>query len=103
MVIPQGGTPVGDHPSSAESIDFDEGNEGELAGHGIGALEAWQVMTSDPVWVRNKKGRAGAWLAVGRTAGGRYLTIVVHFDEVQARTRPITGWDSTVGERDRYR
>lgn len=93
---------MSEHPSNAETIEFDEGNEGELAGHGISALEAWQVLAMDPVWVRNKKGRAGAWLAVGRTAGGRWLTIVVHFDAGQARTRPITGWDTTVGERDRY-
>ena len=44
------------HPLVAEAIDFDDGNESELARHGISAVEVWQVVTNDPTWVPNKKG-----------------------------------------------
>jgi len=90
------------HPRDAEAIDFDDGNETELAGHGITALEVWELVTNDPAWVPNKKGRAGMWLAVGRTAGGRALTVPVAYDEILRVVRPITGWNSTTGEQARY-
>lgn len=90
------------HPSQAEEIDFDEGNESELAAHNITAVEAWEVLAGDPTWVRNKKGRAGVWLAVGFTSGGRALTLPVAYDSGSATARPITGWDSTPGEHRRY-
>lgn len=90
------------HPRHALLVDFDEGNESELTAHGISAAEALQVLTNDPTWAPNKKGRAGVWLAVGRTDGGRALSIPVAYDEGRALLRPITGWDSTVGEKARY-
>ncbi len=90
------------HPSQAEAIDFDDGNESELAAHRIAAVEAWEVLSGDPTWARNKKGRAGVWLAVGYTSGGRALTLPVAYDSGTATVRPITGWDSTAGERRRY-
>ncbi len=93
---------MSDHPANAEHVDLDDGNEAELAGHKITLAEAAQVLAGEPVWVRNKKGRAGAWLAVGRTAGGRRLSIVVAYDSIRRSARPITGWESTKGERDRY-
>lgn len=91
-----------DHPRYADHIDFDEGNESELAAHSISPAEAMQVLTNDPLWARNKKGRAGVWLAVGRTNGGRALTLPVVYIEQTSAIRPITGWDSTKGEQTRY-
>lgn len=90
------------HPSDAEEIELDEHNEGELAGHGISDAEVVQVLCNDPVWLRNKKGRAADWCAVGYTDGGRALTIPVLYMPGIARLRPITGWDSTPGERTKY-
>ena len=84
------------HPHSAELIEFDDGNESELAGHRISATEVTQLLLNGPTWAPNTKGRAGLWLAVGYTNGGRAL------DEVRLAVRPITGWDSTSGERARY-
>jgi hypothetical protein len=91
-----------DHPGRFEVVDFDDGNEGELAAHGITALEAWQVLAGEPTWVPNKKGRAGTWLAVGQTSGGRRLTLPVTYDAARRQVRPITGWISTSGEVKRY-
>lgn len=90
------------HPRHAEFIEFDEGNESELSDHQISAVEVTQLLQNEPTWVPNKKGRAGFWLAVGRTHGGRVLTVPVAYDEVRCAARPITGWDSTPGERTRY-
>lgn len=90
------------HPRYAEVVELDEGNESELAAHGISAAEALQLLLNEPIWAPNKKGRAGMWLAVGYTNGGRALTVPVAYDEVRRVIRPITGWDATAGERTRY-
>src|SRR5579871_5820901 len=44
----------------------------------------------------------GDYKMIGRTDGGRLLTIVVRWDLSRRTLRPITGWDSTAGERTRY-
>jgi hypothetical protein len=90
------------HPRQATDFEFDEGNEAELADHHISAIEAFEVLANEPTWAPNKKGRAGLWLAVGRTDGGRALTMPVAYDESRSRLRPITGWDSTTGEKTKY-
>lgn len=90
------------HPNDADDIEFDEHNESELARHSIRAREVVQVLSNEPVWLRNKKGRAADWCAVGRTDGGRALTIPVLFLGELARLRPITGWDSSPSERTKY-
>jgi uncharacterized DUF497 family protein len=68
---------VAGHPRYAELLDFDDGNESELAGHQITPMDVYQLLENDPVWVPNKKKRAGVWLAVGFTDGGRALTVAV--------------------------
>lgn len=60
------------------------------------------MLENDPVFVRNKKQRAGTWKAVGLTHGGRAISVPVLYDTNSAALRPITGWDATKGERDRY-
>lgn len=89
-------------PYSSEDVEFDDGNESELAAHGIASSEVLQVINNDPVWAPNKKGRSGMWLCVGRTNGGRALSIPVKYDEIRMVIRPITGWDCSPGERTRY-
>jgi hypothetical protein len=93
---------VAGHPRDWEDFDLDDGNESELATHGISGTEALQVLDSDPEWVPNKKSRAGTWLAVGYTYGGRALTLPVTYNESLKKVRPITGWDCTTGERTKY-
>lgn len=90
------------HPAEAELWSWDEGNESELAAHGISPWEVEEVFGEGPKWAPNKRNRAGDWKMVGRTSGGRRLTVIVRFYEESALLRPITGWDSTSGERSRY-
>jgi len=79
---------VSGHPRDAETVDFDDGNESELAAHQITASEVVQLLENLPVWAPNKKGRAGVWLAIGYTDGGRVLTVPVTYDESRLQVRP---------------
>ena len=90
------------NPADAEAWEWDEGNENELYGHRITAQEVYEVWENGPVWIPNIRHRAGDWKMVGRTNGGRRLTIVVRLYSDRSVLRPITGWDSTAGERSRY-
>ena len=90
------------HPRDAEIVEWDEGNLGELDAHKITAAEVEQVWRNRPTFARNKKDAAGDWKMMGRSDGGRRLTIVVVCDEVRRTMRPITGWNSTAGELTRY-
>lgn len=93
---------AGGHPSEAEIWMWDEGNEGELARHRIDIDEVEQVWWGGPVWVPNIKYRAGDWKMIGSTEAGRLLTIIIRYFEDQRLIRPITGWETTTGEKQRY-
>jgi hypothetical protein len=93
---------AGHHPRDATLVDLDEGNEAELAAHGITVVEVFEVLMNEPTWAQNRKGRAGLYIAVGFTHGGRALTIPVAYDEGKTMVRPVTGWDSTSGEKAKY-
>jgi len=90
------------HPSEAEWWSWDDGNESELAAHSISAPEVEQVFNNGPLFVPNKKRRAGDWKMVGLTDGGRPLTVILRYDGNSASIRPITGWEPTAGERTKY-
>jgi len=89
-------------PWYAEAIEWDDGNESELARHEVSAEEVVQLLANDPVWVPNKRRRAGDWKVVGYTDGGRALTVVLHWDERRVVLRPITGWDCSSEETTKY-
>jgi len=91
------------HPSYALLFEWDEGNERELAAHRVMAEEVEQVFWHDhPLWLPNKKGRSAAWMMIGRTLGGRLLTIGVLVKDDGETLRAITGWDADEGERTQY-
>lgn len=99
-------------PEDAEAFEWDPddedtGNTAHLAESrpdrpGIAWWEAEEVFSNSGVFVPNKKEGTGDWKLVGRTDGGRLLTLVVHYDEIRRVLRVITGWDTTRGERSRY-
>ena len=89
-------------PSDAEAGEWDQGNEEELHRHRITAWDVYEVWANGPTWVPNVRHRAGDWKMLGQTNGGRRLTIVVRLHSDRNVLRPITGWDSTAGERSRY-
>lgn len=89
-------------PGAAEEFQWDEGNEGELAQHHITPTEVHEVWEDAQAFVPNRRHRAGDWKMLGRTAGGRRLTIVLRFYDDQRLLRPITGWECTQAELSRY-
>lgn len=94
------------NPEDAEGFEWDDplevrGNTGHLARKGITPREAEQVYYNGGKFVPNKKA-SGDWLLVGRTDGGRILTLVRVYQERRRLLRIFTGWASTDGERRRY-
>ena len=87
------------HPRQAATFEWDAANEDELARHRLMPREVVDVFDSEPVWLRNKRQGSGNWRMVGRTAGGRVLTVIVLYRAETRTLRPITGWDATRGER----
>ena len=90
------------HPANAEFVEWDHGNEAELARHRIDPTEVEDLFVADPVWVPNRRNRKGDWKMIGPTSSGRRLTIVLRAHPSRRTIRPITGWDSTLGEQTRY-
>ncbi len=90
------------HPDDADDLDFDEFNEAHLSEGGVSTAEVMQVRCNQPVWVPNKKGRAGTWLMVGRTNGGRALFVPVIVDDARSRVRPISGQTCEKSEVERW-
>jgi hypothetical protein len=81
-----------------DELEFDEHNEGELARHGIDPLRAYAVIASQPLFMRNKRGRAATYKVIGPDGGGTMLTIAIAATAARGRWRPVTGWASTKGE-----
>jgi hypothetical protein len=98
MIIRAGVKPV---PQVFE-FEFDDGNEEEMARHGVRPLEVLQVLDLRPAFFRNKKKHAATLIMVGPTDGGRFLTVPIAPTPVQGRWRPVTAWGSSTGEMTRY-
>ena len=79
-------------------MEWDEGNEAELAVHRISPAEVEETWTNREIWVPNRRRRPGDWKLRGRTSGGRALTIVIRYYPDRRTVRPITGWDATASE-----
>lgn len=93
---------TGGHPSQAAFWEWWEGDEDELYQHRISPDEVYEAWGNNPKFARNKRRRAGDWKMMGRSNGGRRLTIVLRYYADRRSVRPITGWESTDGEITRY-
>ncbi len=74
----------------------------KLGARGISAHEAEQLLGNRHVTVRNPREAAAAakrLLLIGRTDGGRALTLVIEQTADPATWLIVTGWGSTEGER----
>jgi uncharacterized DUF497 family protein len=92
------------HPEQAEEFDWDEYTVEKLAGKSppITPHEAEEVYFNDPVWRPNKKNRAGDWKMIGRTDGGRLLTLFLRTLPDRRAIRIITGYEATAGDQTEY-
>ena len=71
-------------------------SEDELADHGVSPDEAVEVSWNGPRFFRDKIQRRE--LMIGRTHGGRLLTIVVQPANEHGAWDVVTGWDASTGE-----
>ena len=77
------------------------GSEDELFVHGISLEEVLEVRWDDPAFFRDKQ--VGRALMIGRTDGGRLLTVVLEETKQPYTWDVVTGWQSTKGETTQWR
>lgn len=88
-------------PPPIRVLVFDAENESHLARHRVTPRELRQLFGGRYVARHDDRGRDDRIVAIGRTAGGRALTVVVEYLPDADAWRPITAWDAGVGDRRR--
>lgn len=71
--------------------------EDELAQHGVSPDEVLEVSWNRALFFRDKM--PGRELMIGKTDGGRILTIVIEPAKPLGAWDVVTGWDASRGER----
>lgn len=89
-------------PWDAVDLEWDDENEAHLARHHVRPAEVQQVFEDDPLYARNRGGRASCHRMIGRTAGNRALVIYVQCDDARLVLRPITARSCTAAEISRW-
>lgn len=84
-------------------LQLDTANEAEAVRHGVSEREIEQVFHNEPVYLPNKRGHTAGILMVGRTFGGRLLTVPLSETARPGFYRPATAFDSSPGDAARYR
>lgn len=82
-------------PRSAQLFEWDAGNEDKLAAREITPEMIERIFDNDPVFRRNKRGRAGIWLMMGQDpVSGRRLKVAIRWSDAAAGVlRAITAFD----------
>lgn len=80
-------------------LTWDENNEQHLAEHGVVPREVRELLGNEHVTTANPAGGRDRVLLIGRTNGGRFLTISMERTDDPGTWKPITGWTSTPPER----
>lgn len=81
-----------------DELRISPGAEDHLAGHGISPDEVLDVLWDQPYFCRDKE--ADRKLMIGRTIGGRLLTVVIAQTSSDATIWDVvTGWLASKGER----
>jgi uncharacterized DUF497 family protein len=86
-------------------FEWDEANVEHLSRHGITPDEVEEVFDGPVVRRRGGTDAPDRYRVLGRTAAGRYLTVICRLQRQGRRgelVRPITGWDMRAHERVLY-
>lgn len=75
----------------------------KLAAREIEESEAYEVWLNQHVIVWNKRNRSASHRMIGRTDGGRGLTILVRPSQDESSWVIVNGWESSKGEKTLYR
>ncbi len=81
-------------PQRIDDLEFDVYNEAEISAHGVTIREILQVFEGDFRIRRNKNEASTPFLMVGRTFGGRWLTIPIAPTAQPGVWRPATAFPS---------
>lgn len=84
-------------PPDVLSFEWDEPNAEHIAEHGITDLEVDQLLSNAHLIVPKRK-RSRRMLLIGRTNGGRVLTVVIERTRHSGTWRPITAWNAASHE-----
>lgn len=83
-----------------DELRISPGASDELARHGLTEDDALEVSWNGPPFVRDKID--GRDKMIGRTDGGRVLTIVVEWARLPGVCDVVTGWQASRGELQRW-
>lgn len=84
-----------------ERLEFDPDND-HAARHGVSDDEILQAFDNEPRFFRNKGGRSGEYVMIGRSYGGRLLTVPLTPTPQAGTYSVITAFDNSAGDRVRY-
>ncbi len=82
-------------------LEWDDDNLAHFARHGITYDEVYEVFEGPTLRQRGGTDAPDRFRVLGRTAAGRYLTILYQ-DKKAGLLRPFTGWDMLPHERRLY-
>jgi len=77
------------------ALFWDEQNEGHIADHGVTPREVNQMVENPHIVVKNRNHRRGQHLMIGRTHGGRVLTVPLAKTRLRDTWRPTTAYPAT--------
>jgi uncharacterized DUF497 family protein len=84
------------------SFEWDEVNAEHIAEHGISDIEVDQMLSNAHIVVPNR-GHEPRMFLLGRSNGGRALTVVIEPTRMEGTWRPITAWDADASEERRLK
>ncbi len=79
-------------------LEWDDENELHLASHGISPTEARELLSNSHITMSNPRAE-GRITLVGRTNGGRILSLALDPTDDAGAWRPVTGLPATPVER----
>jgi hypothetical protein len=88
-----------------DDFAIDEVNEEKFERHGVTVREVLQVLHGGEFRMFRNKGRRSenaAYVIIGVTLGGRFLTIPVDSTPIPGQWRPRTAWESSASEQMSY-
>ena len=83
-------------------FELDDENEAKAARHGVRVRELLQLLDNPFRVFRNRRDRTATHLLIGRTNGGRTITVPIEPTPVEGRWRPVTAWPASEAEKARY-
>jgi hypothetical protein len=83
-------------------LEWDEENEEYVWRHRLTPNSADRVLHNRPIFVPNKRRRAGTHLMIGPDESGQFWTVSLRPTGTPGVWRPITGYPSSRGENARH-